>query len=73
MTVSLKFPMYANGQRIGTDYQFNVPPFPSGSLSFATAIRDKGFQENFRKSNPGVEIPASNAIWSSAGLWNINK
>ena len=73
MTVSLKHTVYGNNQRIDPDYQFNVPPFPSGCQSFATALRNPSFQEKFREANRGVDIPSSSPIWISAGVWNVNK
>lgn len=73
MTVSLKHTVYANNQRIDPDYQFNVPPFPPGSLSFATALRNPDFQRKFREANPGVEISPTSHIWTQAGLWKVNQ
>lgn len=73
MTVSLKHTVYANNQRIDPDYQFNVPPMPPGSLSFATALRNPVFRLKFQEANPAVEIPPTSNIWLQAGLWKVNK
>ena len=75
MHAFLKYPIYADGgrQRIPTDYQFNVPPFPSVITSFKTALSDKNFQAAFREANPGIILPPNHTIWKSPGSWNVMK
>ena len=74
MEAYLKFPIYAaGGQKITTDYRFNVPPFPQGITSFGVALSNKDFQNNFRLANPGVQLPPNHCIWRTPGFWNIEK
>lgn len=74
MEAYLKYPLYgAGGQKINTDYKFNVPPFPMGVSSFGCAMSNKDFQNNFRLANPGVQLPKEHYIWKSPGLWNFIK